>query len=94
MLSINYYNILILNRRAISMHQQQSIIPGTEQNLKNTHSIGKHLTLEFSDTNKGQCQLLNRDQIVKVVDLSDKVAKKFLITYVSKLRPKANHTLG
>ena len=60
------------------MNQQQSTIPESEKNLKNSHSIGRNLTLEFSDAINGKCLLRNRNQIVKVVDLSDKVAKKFL----------------
>ena len=73
------------------MYQQQSIIPGTEQNLKNTHLIGRNLTLKFSDANKGQCQLFNRDQIVKVVNLSDKVAKKFLVIDAIDLGARPSH---
>ena len=73
------------------MHQQQSIIPETEQELKNSYSIGRELTLVFSDTSKGQCQLLSRGQIVKVVDLSDKVAKKFLVIDAMDLGAMPSH---
>ena len=73
------------------MSQQQSIIPETEQELKNRFAIGRELALEFSDTSKEQCQLLNRDQIVKVVDLSDKVAKKFLVIDAIDLGAKPSH---
>ncbi len=78
----------------MTMHQQQSIIPETEQNLKNSHSIGRNLTLEFSDKNKGQCQLLNREQIVKVVDLSDKVAKKCLVVDAIDLGARPSHSMN
>ena len=61
------------------MCQQQSIFPKADQELKNNYSIGRDLILEFSDASKKQCWLLKHGKIVKIVDLSDKVAKKFLV---------------
>ena len=61
------------------MNQQQSTIPESEKNLKNSHSIGRNLTLEFSDAINGKCLLRNRNQIVKVVDLSDNTLDSFMM---------------
>jgi len=43
------------------------------------YSLGSGFVLEFSDAEKIQCKLLHYDQPIKLVDLSDKVAKKLLV---------------
>jgi hypothetical protein len=43
------------------------------------YSLGRGFVLAFSDGEKMQCKLLQYDQPIKVVDLSDKVAKKLLV---------------
>jgi hypothetical protein len=46
---------------------------------KDKYSLGRGFVLAFSGGEKMQCKLLQYDQPIKVVDLSDKVAKKLLV---------------
>jgi hypothetical protein len=43
------------------------------------YALGNGFVLEFSDRGKSQCKLLHYDKPIKIVDLSDKVAKKLLV---------------
>jgi len=49
-------------------------------------SLGNGFVLAFSDAEKRQCKLLHYDNPIKLVDLSDKVAKKLLVIEVVELR--------
>ncbi len=43
------------------------------------YALGNGFVLAFSDDEKKQCKLLHYDNPIKLVDLSDKVAKKLLV---------------
>ena len=43
------------------------------------YALGNGFVLEFCDREKSQCKLLHYDKPIKIVDLSDKVAKKLLV---------------
>ncbi|MCP4936316.1 MAG: helix-turn-helix domain-containing protein [bacterium] len=59
------------------------MIPGDlfsePEGRKQKYSLGDGFVLEFSDQEKKHCHLLHYDQPIKIVDLSDKLAKKLLI---------------
>ncbi len=59
---------------------QEELFPGTLQKKDdNIKILGANLSLIFNKNDKNQVILKNRDEIVKKVDLSDKVAKKIFV---------------
>ena len=65
---------------------QRNLFPDMSQK-KNNHIkiIGANLSLVFNSRNKHLVTLMNRDVIIKKVDLSDKLSKKLLIVEIVEL---------
>jgi hypothetical protein len=58
---------------------QQELFKGTVAQDKNVISIGHRLYLKFHETDKERVTLFHHDIRIKSIDLSDKVAKRFLV---------------
>jgi hypothetical protein len=58
---------------------QQELFKGTVAQDKNVISIGHRLYLKFHETDKERVALFHHDIRIKSIDLSDKVAKRFLV---------------
>ncbi len=62
-----------------------------QDDREQTCSLGNGFVLEFSARENRQCKLLYYDKPIKIVDLSDKVAKKLLVIEAVEL---GGHTIS
>jgi hypothetical protein len=59
--------------------KQSVLFKGAELQDENIKSIGHRLYLKFTDTTPAKAALYHNDTMVKIIELSDKVAKKLLV---------------
>jgi hypothetical protein len=75
----------------------QTALIGEPDDQAQQYALGHGFVLAFSDAQKTQCTLLHYDQLIKRVDLSDKVAKKLLVIEAVELgviQSRLAHALG